>query len=166
MKKMEVRKSKISGVGIHTLEDIKKGEHIAFVTGKLVKKATKTVAEASGKEMALWYGITDVVWLDPVDTIWRYFNHSCEPNTAIVGTRKVIALRNIKKGEELAFDYSMTDGDLLWEMKCTCGSKKCRKTLYSIQRLDQKVVDRHMPYIPKYFQSLRKKYLSSSNKKR
>ncbi len=164
MKKLEVRKSKIQGVGIHTLEDIKKGEHIAFVTGKLVKKVTHSKEEASGPEMALWYGITDVLWLDPVDTIWRYFNHSCAPNTAIVGTRKVIALRNIKKGEEIAFDYSMTDGDLNWEMKCSCRERNCRQKLHSIQRIDQKVFDRHMPFIPKYFQKLRRDYLRKKAK--
>lgn len=165
MKKLEVRKSKIQGVGIYTTEPIKKGEHIAFVTGKLVEKITHSKAEASGREMALWYGITDIIWLDPVDTIWRYFNHSCEPNTAIVGTRKVIALKNIPKDTELAFDYSMTDGDLLWEMKCTCGAKNCRKKLHAIQRIDQKVYNKHMPFIPKYFQNLRKQYLKSAKMK-
>jgi SET domain-containing protein len=161
MKKLEVRKSKIQGVGIHTLEPIKKGEHIAFVTGKLVRKSTKNKREASGREMALWYGITDTLWLDPAETIWRYFNHSCEPNTAIVGTRKVIALRNIARGEELAFDYSMTDGDLNWEMKCSCKTRTCRKKLHSIQLISQSAFDKHMPFIPRYFQMLRKKYLES-----
>ena len=55
----------------------------------------------------------------PVDTEdvarFRGFNHSCDPNCMIVRTLKggnagtVIALRFIKKGEELTLDYRTGD---------------------------------------------------------
>ena len=52
-----------------------------------------------------------------------YFNHSCDPNTGMRGVATLFALKNIKKGEEITFDYSTT----MWEdFRCLCGSKKCR----------------------------------------
>lgn len=160
MKKLEVKKSKVDGVGIYTKEKIKKGEHIAFIKGRLVKKVIKNKKDA--QSIPLWYGITESLWIDPMNTIWRYFNHGCEPNTAIIGTRKLIALRAIKEGEEILFDYSMTDGDVLWDMKCSCGSKKCRKIIRSIQLIDQETFKNHLPFIPSYFINLRKRYLKSA----
>ncbi len=156
MKKLYVGKSKIQGKGIFAEEKIKKGEHIAFIEGELVKKVTKNAKDAAS--IPLWYGITDKIWLNPKNTIWRYFNHSCEPNTAIIGKRKLIALKTINEKEELTFDYSMSDGDLLWEMRCTCGSKTCRKKITSIQKLPESVFRSHMPNIPTYFKELRLRY--------
>lgn len=40
----------------------------------------------------------------------RSINHSCDPNTyvkTINGVRRVLAMRGIKKGEEITFDYAI-----------------------------------------------------------
>lgn len=158
MKALYVSKSNIQGNGLFTSEKVKRGEFIAFIEGQLVKKITKNSKDA--KSIPLWYGITDKIWLDPQNTIWRYFNHSCEPNTAIIGKKKVVALKNILPGTELTFDYSMSDGDTLWEMPCICRSASCRKKIHSIQRIPEKVFKAHMPFVPTYFKRLRKRSMS------
>jgi SET domain-containing protein len=160
MKKLFVAKSKIEGNGIYTAEPIKKGEHIAFITGKIRRKKIKDARDA--QSIPLWYGLTDTLWIDPAETIWRFFNHSCEPNTAIIGTKKLIALVDIAKNTELTFDYSMTDADTFWEMKCSCGSRTCRKKIHSIQRIPERVYESHLPYIPKFFIRARKNFLNGS----
>ena len=72
-------------------------------------------------------------YLDPGDSVGRYINHSCEPNTAIHKWRNrlfLIAARRIARGEELAFDYSTTIGDDdIWTMRCDCGQSGCRKRI-------------------------------------
>jgi uncharacterized protein len=158
MKKLYVGRSKIEGKGIYSSEKIKRGEHIAFIEGELVKKKTHSVKEAAS--IPLWYGITDTIWLDPKNTIWRYFNHSCEPNTAIVGRRKLIALKSIAPDTELTFDYSMSDGDILWEMDCSCKTPSCRKKIHSIQRIPDHVYKKHLPYVPTFFKKLRNRKMS------
>jgi hypothetical protein len=57
-----------------------------------------------------------------------HLNHSCEPNLGIQGQIVYVALRDIKRGEELTFDYAM-NGDEPYEMKCRCGKKSCRGTI-------------------------------------
>jgi uncharacterized protein len=53
-------------------------------------------------------------------------NHSCNPNCGIVGGVVVVSLRDIAVGEELTFDYAMTDGCDYDEFDCTCGRAQCR----------------------------------------
>lgn len=66
----------------------------------------------------------------------RYLNHGCDPNCETVqdGDRIFIeALRGIKTGEELCYDYHLqvpgkiTDKERK-EYACFCGSPKCRGT--------------------------------------
>lgn len=64
----------------------------------------------------------------------EYLNHSCDPNcrVSIVGNRAFLySLYNIPANSELTFDYSTTSTDSLdsWQMKCKCGSNKCRKVI-------------------------------------
>jgi uncharacterized protein len=59
---------------------------------------------------------------DPAD----YVNHSCDPNCGIVGSVLLVTMRDVDAGEELCFDYAMTDSDDYDTFKCGCGSARCR----------------------------------------
>lgn len=66
-----------------------------------------------------------------------YVNHSCTPNCETEedeeGSVWIIAMRNIKPGEELTYDYFLYDGE--GDAPCTCGTAKCRGTMYSPQEI-------------------------------
>ena len=57
----------------------------------------------------------------------KYINHSCDPN-AYVEVKKnhiwIHALRDIKKGEEITYDYNF-DVEHYEEYPCRCGSANC-----------------------------------------
>uniref|UniRef100_A0A0D3H4Z8 SET domain-containing protein n=1 Tax=Oryza barthii TaxID=65489 RepID=A0A0D3H4Z8_9ORYZ len=64
----------------------------------------------------------------------RFINHSCEPNTemqkwTVEGETRVgiFALRDIKTGEELTYDYKFVQFGA--DQDCHCGSSNCRKML-------------------------------------
>ena len=59
---------------------------------------------------------------DPAD----YVNHSCDPNCGIVGGVLLVTLRTVDAGEELCFDYAMTDSDDYDEFTCLCDTLECR----------------------------------------
>ncbi|MBK9208591.1 MAG: SET domain-containing protein-lysine N-methyltransferase [Anaerolineales bacterium] len=46
------------------------------------------------------------------------FNHSCNPNLGFFGQIGLVALRDIKTGEELMFDYAMSEGGRYEEFEC------------------------------------------------
>ncbi|MEM7383949.1 MAG: SET domain-containing protein-lysine N-methyltransferase, partial [Verrucomicrobiota bacterium] len=57
----------------------------------------------------------------------RLINHTCDPNCEaqnLDGEIWIVALREIKKGEELGFDYGF-DLESFEEHPCLCGSPKC-----------------------------------------
>lgn len=55
-----------------------------------------------------------------------WINHSCNPNTGLAGQVSLVAMRDILPGEELSFDYAMSDGSSYDEFPCSCGSINCR----------------------------------------
>ncbi|MBX7138078.1 MAG: SET domain-containing protein [Oligoflexia bacterium] len=60
----------------------------------------------------------------------RYFNHSCDPNCTDANREDwAVALRDIRKGEEITYDYGLLMGR--WEpaLKCACGSSGCRRKI-------------------------------------
>lgn len=60
-------------------------------------------------------------------------NHSCDPNLGIkrnqFGGYNFAAIRTIKPGEELCWDYAMTEYISIAVNYCRCGSQHCRKTI-------------------------------------
>jgi len=55
----------------------------------------------------------------------RFANHSCSPNAGIKGSFEIVAMRDIKAGEEITWDYDMSE-DTFWCMECRCESPDCR----------------------------------------
>ena len=59
---------------------------------------------------------------EPGDSI----NHSCEPNCGMRNATTIVAMRDIAIGEELTFDYAMSDASSYDEFDCNCGTSLCR----------------------------------------
>jgi hypothetical protein len=59
---------------------------------------------------------------DPAEMV----NHSCDPNAGILGQITLVAIRDIAAGEEICFDYAMSDSNPYDEFNCLCGSPLCR----------------------------------------
>lgn len=64
-----------------------------------------------------------------------FLNHSCEPNSVILGRTSVVALRDISKGEEITIDYSTNVGWDGFDMNCRCGEISCRRQIRSYRYL-------------------------------
>lgn len=56
-----------------------------------------------------------------------WINHCCTPNAGMSGQISLVALRDISAGEEVCFDYAMTDGSPYDEFECRCGALNCRR---------------------------------------
>jgi hypothetical protein len=111
---LTVRPSPLHGLGCFATRRFRKGRRIAEYDGLRVRFADLTEAEAP------W----DLNYLVGIDDVWaidgsrggnqtRYINHSCEPNVYLRITRGhaiFYALREIESGEELLWDYVITDG--------------------------------------------------------
>lgn len=104
-----------------------------FEAGDVVWKLTgQPVFGAVTESGPNYIGLGPDVWIDP-DLPLDHINHHCEPNAAFGPRRQLLALRPIEPHEEVTIDYSTTEADSAWAMRCSCGAAGCRKMLYAIQ---------------------------------
>lgn len=66
--------------------------------------------------------------LNYISIAW-HLNHSCDPNVGLDKDYNFVAMRNIKKGEELCWDYAYDETNPEFSMTCCCKSTKCRKVI-------------------------------------
>lgn len=147
-KNFEIRKSGIHGKGMFATKNFKKGDTVFIFKGKIYKRINKDLKDTFANPDSI--GIDKNTWIDP-EGDFHYINHSCNPNLGIKGRVTYCALKNINKGDELSFDYSINEADPNWSMKCQCGAKNCRKIIKSIKFLPKKTYQQYLPFIPTYF---------------
>jgi len=114
--KYYLEKSPVHGIGVFATQRIKKGEIIYIHTEKLdtlLSEEEFNNLNDEEKRIFKHYGYFDSSlkkWKLDHDDI-RFCNHSKNSNITLVGG-KILAKRNIKKGEELLQDYAEFGGEL------------------------------------------------------
>lgn len=72
----------------------------------------------------------------------------------------LLALRDIKAGEELTYDYALMESSPEYRIRCLCGSKECRGFLtgndWRIPALQKKYKGFFEPYLQKKIDALKK----------
>jgi hypothetical protein len=81
-------------------------------------------------------------------------NHSCEPNLGVRENRwsafDFVALRDVSAGEELAFDYAMTEHALVAPLACYCGSSTCVGEIRPWSERDHEWRAQNAPWVAPY----------------
>jgi len=67
-------------------------------------------------------------------------NRSCDPNFGMEGNVVFVAMRDIAAGEELCFDYTMTDANEFYGFERSCGTAKCRGVVSGADWTQSRVV--------------------------
>lgn len=152
MEPIKVKKSAIHGRGVFLTKSVKKNHSVSRLRGRIRTKENLSLEDSLANPD--WVGISKNRWIDPIPP-YKYINHSCDPSTGIKGTVTLVALRNLKSGDEITIDYSAVEADPRWYMKCSCKAKGCRKVIRSIQFLPQENFKRYLPFVSTYFKKLR-----------
>lgn len=80
-----------------------------------------------------------------------YVNHSCDPNAGLSGQIALVAMRDIMPGEEICFDYAMSDGSPYDEFVCQCGAANCRGRVtgddWQLPELQERYAGYFSPYL-------------------
>ncbi|MGI8602869.1 MAG: SET domain-containing protein [Verrucomicrobiales bacterium] len=133
----EVRRSAIHGTGVFAARDLERGEHVIQYIGERISKAESErrglalleKSKANGGAAVFIFSLNDECDLDGdvPDNDAKLINHSCQPNCEACNISDEIwicALRPIKSGEELTFNYGF-DFDTWEDHPCRCGSPNC-----------------------------------------
>lgn len=138
----DVKKSKIQGYGSFAKVDIPKGTSIIQYVGELIseKEANRRYNDAAmRRHHTFLFALGNNKVIDGAvggnESI--YMNHCCEPNCEPIQYGMEIyveTIKDVKKGEELVYDYKYErhaehteEDEKLY--KCLCGKPTCRGTI-------------------------------------
>lgn len=115
--------------GVYAIEAIDPGEMLALWGGIIVPFEELIKLELLKQEHAIQVdeNLHQAPFSEPEPA--DYFNHSCNPNAGLFGQNALVALRPISAGEEVCFDYAMSDSTPYDEFLCGCGEPTCRKKI-------------------------------------
>ncbi|GIQ85079.1 triosephosphate isomerase, partial [Kipferlia bialata] len=146
-------RSPVHQFGLYAAEDIKEGATVEYYIGEEISAGLSEVREMAyrgiGHDSTYLFTINrmkDFVCDATFDgNLARFINHSCGPNIVpqidtvsgdtLVGTDthkkrfatiRFLALRDIRMGSELCFDYKLTAEPWDKKITCLCGSPLCR----------------------------------------
>lgn len=143
------------GRTVYAAKNYKEGEVILEFSGPVIPRS-KVRDEKLSKSDDHYVQISPTEYMGPSDGLDDLINHSCDPNTGLKFTNKgifLVAIKPIKEGNEIAWDYSTTLYKNSWKMFCLCGSRKCRKVVGEFYSLPSTVREKYIelgivaPYI-------------------
>ena len=59
-------------------------------------------------------------------------------------------MKNIKRGEEVTFDYSTSESENGWYLICHCENKNCRRIIRSYKSLSTELKLKYRDFISEY----------------
>lgn len=131
---MLVKRNK-HGLGVYADRAYKRGKVICVMKGhKVVPRTLEYHGGEFRKASSNPLQIGPALYID-LEKPHLYINHSCDPNAGMRGTATLFAIKSIKKGEEITFDYSTTIDE---SFECRCGAKRCRDTIVDFFGLPKK----------------------------
>ncbi|KAG6516343.1 hypothetical protein ZIOFF_026802 [Zingiber officinale] len=139
-KKMKVVQTEKCGFGLVSEEDIKQGDFVIEYVGEVLddKACEERLWKMKDRRDTNFY-LCEVNHDMVIDATYkgnksRFINHSCEPNTEMQKWRAdgetrvgIFARRNIRKGEEVTYDYQFVQFGA--DQVCLCGTPRCRQKL-------------------------------------
>ncbi|MBS0315659.1 MAG: SET domain-containing protein-lysine N-methyltransferase [Proteobacteria bacterium] len=146
-RRIQTRRSGVHGKGVFALQPIAAGETIIEYTGEVITwKAAQArhPHDPNDPNHTFFFHIDERHVIDAKvgGNSARWINHSCDPNCEAdeqQGRVFIKALRDIRAGEELNYDYGLIIDErytpkLKAEYPCWCGAKNCRGTLLAPKR--------------------------------
>jgi hypothetical protein len=125
--RLEVRMApEKGGFAVYAVKTLKKNDVLAVWGGQVV--TLQQVLALPREEQGHTIQIYDDLYLAPMgmQEPADYVNHSCSPNAGLCGQISLVAMRDIAAGEEITFDYAMSDSSSFDEFECGCGAATCR----------------------------------------
>jgi len=168
--KVGIRTSGVHGNTWYALADIKSGEEVWHAGDSKrphtdVKLTPLQIAALTPQKrdlfMSLAYQCDDDLYIgydperEPIQSELEenYINHSCDGNIWYEGDNRLVASRDIRAGEELCYDYVMTESQPDWELvcdRCCCGAKTCRGKITGNDWMRPELIEKYMEHSLEY----------------
>jgi uncharacterized protein len=143
---VEVAAAGAKGHGVFALREFVRGETV------IVGRAIDHPHERTRMSVQVDWGRH--VEMDAPATL---LNHSCAPNLGVRENKwcayDFVARRDILAGEELAFDYAMTEHSLVAPLSCCCGSADCQGEIRPWRERDEEWRQQNAKWLAPYLRA-------------
>ncbi|MBV8500517.1 MAG: SET domain-containing protein-lysine N-methyltransferase [Paucibacter sp.] len=146
-RRIQVRSSGVHGKGVYAVVDIPAGDILIEYTGERISNEEaqdRHPHDPKQPNHTFYFSLENGEVIDALygGNSSRWINHSCDPNCEADETDNRVfikALRDLKAGEELFYDYGLTVDErytkkLKKEYACYCGAADCRGTMLTPKR--------------------------------
>ncbi|CAM9829689.1 unnamed protein product, partial [Heterosigma akashiwo] len=118
--------------GIFTCAPIPQGTAVLSWAGKVVH--ADRLAKCTEEEQHFSLQVAEDLFQIPDARNLRelpdFVNHGCEPTCGLLDATTLVALRDLRPGDEITYDYAMSTANTLGHacdnFKCECGAAACR----------------------------------------
>lgn len=149
------------GFGSFALTSIPKNTHVATFGGPILTAAAFTMEPPDVRSRSIQIEQDSILigppQREPGDTI----NHSCEPNCGMRNATQIVTMRDVLEGEELTYDYAMSDTADFDEFRCRCGMESCRGSVtgsdWKLPEIQSRYQGYFSPYIARKHVAVRQK---------
>lgn len=150
----EISRSGKKGIGLFVTRPIAQGEILVITGGHIIHrselKAHPKPEHPFQVEKDFLISPLDMEKYDGIFAV----NHSCEPTAGIRGQTTLVALRDLKTGDEICYDYVMTDSDpegaVTFQMECLCGKPTCRRKITDMDWRNKALQAKYEGYFSSY----------------
>lgn len=138
--------------GLFTTQEIPPGTLLAMWGGKVVN--SQAYAQLSPFLRTHGLQIEDDLFQVPLspDDPADFFNHSCNPNAGFNSPISLVSMREICEGEEVCFDYAMSEDNHFDEFTCQCAAICCRGEITGKDWLLPELQNRYNGFFSPYLQ--------------
>jgi uncharacterized protein len=149
-RRFQVRTSGVHGKGVFALRRIKAGETIIEYRGERIswpEALERHPHDPNDPNHTFYFSLGDgsiVIDAKVRGNAARWINHACDPNCEAdedddTGRVWIKALRDLKAGEELFYDYGLVIDErytpkVKKDYECRCGAPGCRRTMLAPKR--------------------------------
>jgi len=134
------------GKAVFSNRKFKIGDVITQFKGSIVSKNNLPLNPLVG-ENDRYMQISEDMFLGPSFEMDDYINHSCDPNAGVLFKKFgviLIAIKPIKIGDEITWDYSTTIYNDSWQMTCACKTSSCRSIVKEFKELPSEIKNKYI----------------------
>lgn len=154
---IRIKPSKIiDGVGLFAVRDLKKGTIIAEADllneelffswdefEKIDNESKKMIKDFCAESEDGFYAPRDINY---ISLPW-HMNHCCDGNAGCDDQGNFVTIRDVKRDEELCYDYGFVKTNPKFRLECKCGSLNCRGIITGNDWKDSEYIKKNLIYM-------------------
>jgi hypothetical protein len=139
------------GRAVYARQPVRKGELLVVWGGEVLTGEQLTQLPKTTQRLSVQ--VEENLYLLPSqEGPGDWVNHCCDPNAGMSGQIALVAMRDIAPGEEITYDYAMSDGSPYDEFECNCGAHNCRRCVTGDDWRRPELWERYTGYFSPYLQ--------------